>query len=450
MLRPKRHRSTVLALAEALAAGKTTSRALTEAALERIADPGGEGNKAFISVDAENARTAADYWDAMRKRGVVPSPLAGLPVSVKDLFNVAGQVTRAGSKVLSGQPPAATDAPVVARLRAGGAVIVGRTNMTEFAYSGLGLNPHYGTPGNVFDRTRIPGGSSSGAGVAVAAGMCAVSLGTDTGGSIRIPSCYAGLVGFKPTQRRIPLDGGVPLSSSLDTYGPLAPSVVCCAITDALLAGEPVVRPDPVPVAGLRIAVIANFVTEDVDDAVASAFSRAIGRLSALGAKIEDFTLETLPEIADANKAGGLAAAEAFAWHRPLLATSSAHYDPRVLARIEAGAKMGAGDYIDLIKRRHDIIARTGRATAPFDLLALPTVAITPPQIASLAGDAEYRRANSLILRNPSLFNFLDRPALTLPIHRDDALPVGLMLVGETMQDRRLLALGRGIEEALE
>src|SRR6476661_5295344 len=228
----------ILQLAADLAAGRTSSRKLTDEAIARIEDPKGEGSRAFMKVYKQQAIAAADASDAQRKAGLVPGPLAGIPVSIKNLCNVAGETTLAGSKALDDAPPAKADAPVVARLRAAGAVIVGSTNMSEFAFSGVGINPHYGTPGNPWDRKRIPGGSSSGAAVSAADGQCVVAIGTDTGGSVRIPSALCGLVGFKPTQKRVPLDGAFPLSTTLDSIGPLANSVACCAITDAIMAGE--------------------------------------------------------------------------------------------------------------------------------------------------------------------------------------------------------------------
>src|SRR5215213_4790363 len=230
---------TVLSLAADLAAGRTTSRELVEAALSRIADPAGEGARTFIKIYADSARKAADAQDRLRRAGYVASPLAGLPVSIKDLFDVAGDISLAASKALDDAPPAARDAPVVARLRAAGSVLIGRTNMTEFAFSGVGIHPHYGTPGNPDDRSLIPGGSSSGAAVSVGDGQAVVAIGSDTGGSVRTPAALCGLAGFKPTQYRIPRDGVVPLSTTLDSIGPLANSIACCAIADAIMAGEP-------------------------------------------------------------------------------------------------------------------------------------------------------------------------------------------------------------------
>src|SRR5437899_2177838 len=278
---------TISQLAADLAAGRTTARKLAEAALARIEDPKGEGKRAFIKVYKAQALAAADASDALRKAGIVPSPLAGLPVSIKNLCNVAGETTLAGSRALDDMPPAQQDAPVLARLRAAGAVIVGSTNMSEFAFSGVGANPHYGTPGNPADRKRVPGGSSSGAAVSVGDQMAVVALGTDTGGSVRIPSAVCGLVGFKPTARRVPIDGVVPLSTSLDSIGPLANSVECCAIVDAVFAGQPIVVPEPVALSGLRFAIPRHFVMDELDATVSKAFERACAMLSAKAVRIE-------------------------------------------------------------------------------------------------------------------------------------------------------------------
>jgi aspartyl-tRNA(Asn)/glutamyl-tRNA(Gln) amidotransferase subunit A len=440
---------TVLSLAADLAAGRTSSRALIEAALARIAEPSCEGARTFVAVYAEGARAAADAQDLLRKAGYVASPLAGLPVSIKDLFDVAGERTLSGSKALDDRPPAERDAPVVARLRAAGAVLIGRTNMTEFAFSGVGINPHYGTPGNPYDRRLIPGGSSSGAAVSVGDGAAIVAIGSDTGGSVRIPAALCGIVGFKPTQMRIPRDGAIPLSTTLDSIGPLANSVACCAISDAVMAGEPPTAPAPLPIEGLRLGVLQGFVLEGLAPEVASAFAEACARLSRAGARVADLPLTEIDEIPAVNAGGGFAPIEAYAWHRPLLARRGADYDPRVRTRIERAATMTGADYVDLCGARADLIARIAAKTARFDALLMPTVAITAPPIAAFERDEDYRHLNALILRNPSVINFLDRCAVTIPIQRAGMPPVGLMIIGEHGADRRLLAVARGIEAAL-
>jgi aspartyl-tRNA(Asn)/glutamyl-tRNA(Gln) amidotransferase subunit A len=440
---------TVLSLAEELTAGRTTSRALTDAALARIADPAGEGGRTFVKVYADTARSAADAHDRLRAAGYVASPLAGLPVSIKDLFDVAGERTLAGSMALDDLPPAQHDAPIVARLRAAGAVLIGRTNMTEFAFSGVGINPHYGTPGNPADRRCIPGGSSSGAAVSVADGGAVVAIGTDTGGSVRIPAALCGMVGLKPTQRRISRAGATPLSTTLDSIGPLANTVTCCAIADAVMAGEEPVVPPPVAVERMRLGVPQRFVLDDLAAEVAAAFAGACTILSRAGARIDDLPLAELDEYRVANAKGGFAPIEAFAWHRPLLARRGGDYDPRVRTRIERAGGMSAVEYIELCAARTDFTARVAARTSDFDALLMPTVPVTAPPIAAFDRDEDYFRLNALILRNPSVVNFLDRCAVTLPIQQAGAMPIGLMVVGEHGGDRRLLAIARGIETAL-
>src|ERR1700688_2061953 len=273
---------TLATLADDLATGRTSARKLVDACLANIADPNGEGVRAFIHVDAEAAIEAAEAMDRLREVKAAPSPYAGIPVSIKNLFDIRGQVTRAGSRALEDSAPAEADATVVARLRRAGFVVIGRTNMTEFAYSGMGINPHYGTPKSAWQRNvgHVPGGSSSGAAVSVADGMAHGALGTDTGGSCRIPAAYNGIVGFKPTQRGVPLDGGVPLSFTLDSIGPLARTVGCCFIMDAVLADEPVRPIQPRTVKGMRLAVPTTVALDDLDDHVARSFERTLEKLS--------------------------------------------------------------------------------------------------------------------------------------------------------------------------
>ena len=436
---------TILQLAADLAAGRVTSRKLTEAALARIEDAKGEGRRAFIKIYRTQALAAADASDALRKAGIVPSPLAGLPVSVKNLCDVAGETTLAGSKALDDTPPAKQDAPVVARLRAAGAVIVGSTNMSEFAFSGVGANPHYGTPGNPADRKRVPGGSSSGAAVSVGDQMAVAALGTDTGGSVRIPSAVCGLVGFKPTARRVPIDGVVPLSTSLDSIGPLANSVECCAIVDAVFAGEPVAVPEAAPLPGLRLGIPKQFVMDELDAVVARAFERACKALAARGAKVEQIDLPQLNELPAINAKGGFAASEAYAWHQKLIARRGNMYDPFVHPRIMRGKEMTAADYVDLLHARADLQKRASAVTGNYDAVIMPTCAIVAPTMEEVSTPDGFTRKNLLLLRNTTVGNFLDRCAISLPCHGSGELPVGFTLMGETLADKRLLALARSV-----
>jgi aspartyl-tRNA(Asn)/glutamyl-tRNA(Gln) amidotransferase subunit A len=390
----------VAALAADLEAGHTTSRELIEQALARIADPAGEGKRAFVKAYDAAARAATEAQDKLRAAGYVASPLAGIPVSIKDLFDVAGEVTLAGSKALDDAPPAKADAPIVARLKRAGAVIIGRTNMTEFAFSGVGINPHYGTPGNPFDRTLIPGGSSAGAPISVADGMAAVAIGTDTGGSVRIPAALCGLVGFKPTQYRVPRDGTTPLSISLDSVGPIGVSVACCALIDAVMAGEEPVLPKAVPPEGLRLGIPQTVMLDDLETPVATAFERSVSALSRAGARIVELPLEMLGDYARINIKGGLPVVEAFAWHEKLLARRGRDYDPRIRTRIERGREMTAADYVRLVEARTDFIGRFDGETEGFDALVMPTVPITAPPIAAFARDVDYARLNLKLLQH--------------------------------------------------
>lgn len=444
---------TIESMAADLAAGSATAVQLAETALARAEDPAGEGARAFTRIDRERALAMARASDALRGAGLVRSPLEGLPVSVKDLFDVAGQVTTSGSAVLKDAAPAERNAPVIDRLIAAGAVIVGRTNMTEFAFSGLGLNPHYGTPRNPWERGgggRIPGGSSSGAAVSVTDGMAVVGIGSDTGGSVRIPSALCGLTGFKPTQRRVPIEGTLPLSTSLDSIGPLAASVRCCAIVDAVLAGEAPLPPPARELPGARLAIPETLVLADMDAVVAAAFERACATLQAAGARIQRIAVPEFAELGRLHARGTLASAEAWAWHRALLNARGDEYDPRVGLRMRDGETMGAADYVDLVNARRRWIAQVEARIAGFDALLMPTVPIVAPTIAELQGsDQAYFAANGLILRNPTLINFLDGCALSLPCHAAGEAPVGLMLAAAGGRDHDLLALGEAVEQAL-
>jgi aspartyl-tRNA(Asn)/glutamyl-tRNA(Gln) amidotransferase subunit A len=401
-----------------------------------------------MHVDAEAAIEAAEAMDRLREVKAEPSPYAGIPVSIKDLFDIKGQVTRAGSRALEDSAPADADAPVVARLRRAGFVVIGRTNMTEFAYSGIGINPHYGTPKGAWQRGvgHVPGGSSSGAAVSVVDGMAFGALGTDTGGSCRIPAAYNGIVGFKPTQRRVPLEGGVPLSFTLDSFGPLARTVKCCAVLDAVVAGEPVVPLQPRPIKGMRLAVPTTVALDELEDEVARTFERALETLSRQGALIERIEVPEFLDVGVMNTKGGFAAAESYAWHRYLITSQGDVYDPRVYVRILRGESISAADYIDLLEARRSLIARMERRLAPYDALVLPTTAITPPRIADLADDKAFTRANLLSLRNCSLINMIDGCAISLPAHRDGEVPVGLMLASSSGSDRRIFELAAAME----
>lgn len=404
---------------------------------------------AFINTSFDAAIAAAATFDASVASGIYPAPLGGWIWSIKDLFDVQGEVTGAGSRVLAKRPAAAADCPAVARLRQAGALFIGRTNMSEFAYSGLGLNPHFGTPANpatlAFDvEARVPGGSTSGGAVTVATGAADAALGSDTGGSIRIPAAFQGLVGFKNTARLTPTAGVVPLSTSLDTV---------CAITrtvgDAVRAHEVLaarrVRLSAKPAAALRLAVPTTAMLDGLDDTVRTAFTRSVAALVAAGVQVHEIAVDALATVPNS-----LSAPEAWAWHRQLLREHEAEYDPRVAMRIRRGEAMSAADYIDLLHARKNWIDRVDQAIAGYDALISPTVAVVAPLLAPLIeSDAAFTQANMLVLRNTSIVNVLDGCALSLPCHRPDEMPVGLMVWHGAMQDDAVLSVSLAIESVL-
>lgn len=441
---------TVSQLAQDLAAGKTTSRKLVETALERIADPNGEGARAFLKIYADSACAEADHADALRRAGGVRSPVDGLPVAVKDLYDVAGDVTRAGSKVLALHAEA--DAPAVARLRAAGAILVGRTNMVEFAFGGLGLNPHYGTPRGPWDRRsgRIPGGSSSGAGVAQADGMCAMALGSDTRGSVRIPAALCGVTGWKPTAARVPREGAFPLSYTLDSVGPLANSVACCAAYDAILAGEPPAPLADLPPRLLRLVVPKSSLLDDLHERVGRAFARALEALAKSGAKVEEIDAPVFTRAQQLFRNGGLAGAESWHVHRGRRERFG-EMDPRVAQRLVLGETFSAADYIELQRERAATIREADALVAPYDAMLYPTVAVIPPTIAEVsATDAAYFDWNLKVLRNTGIANALDGCAATIPCHRPGEAPVGLTIAGVGGSDRRTLAVAAAVQAVVE
>lgn len=442
---------TVSQLGADLASGKTTSRALLEEALARVADPAGEGARAFLKLYTDTARADADHSDRLRAAGVVRSPVEGLPVSVKDLFDVCGDITRAGSKILADAAPARADAPVVARLRAAGAVIVGRTNMVEFAFGPLGFNPHYGTPRNPWDRAtgRVPGGSSSGAAVAQADGMCVMALGSDTRGSIRVPAALCGLAGFKPTARRVPREGAFPLSFTLDSIGPLANSVACCATYDAVLAGEPPVPLVTLPARGLRLLLPRSSALEDLDAKVGADFEVALKRLSAAGVVLSELPMPAFDRQNEYFKGGGFAGAESYAIHRSRLDRID-EFDPRVGKRILLFKDYSAGDYVELGRLREAFMREVTALAAPYDAMLMPTVPSVAPTLEEAgARDEDYFRWILRVMRNVGLINFLDGCAATLPCHAPGTAPVGLMVAGSALTDRHVLGVAATIERVL-
>lgn len=436
-------RDDIITLQQDLAAGRTSAEKLVDEALTAAEDPAGQGSTAFVEIQADQARAEARIADQARAAGAPAGALAGIPISIKDLFDQAGKVTTAGSVALKSAKPAAKDAPAIARLRQAGAIVVGRTNMTEFAYSGLGLNPHYGTPLSPWNREvgHIPGGSTSGGAVSVADGMAAATIGSDTGGSCRIPAAFCGLVGFKPTQSRVPLTGALPLSGTLDSIGPLARTVADAALLDDIMSGGDGTSARPVRHDPRRIRLLRpeNYVFNDMDEHVAGTMETALWTLADAGVGLIETTLPQLDEIPGLSANGGYTAAESFAWHQDLLARAEAEYDPRVNVRIKRGADISAADYIQLCQTRDRLLGELDQLLAGADAMVMPTVPVSPPRLSDLLEDDNaYHVTNLLCLRNPTVANFYNLPAITLPCNRPGTAPVGLMLIGRRHSDRTL------------
>lgn len=405
---------------------------------------------AVLAWRREDALAEARRWDAaaLAAEATAP-PLAGCALSVKACVDVAGWVTHAGSRVLADAAPAAADAPVVAALRDAGAVVLAQTNMTEFAYSGLGLNPHYGTPRSPVyaGGDRIAGGSSSGAAVTVAVGAVDAALGTDTSGSVRIPAAFCGVVGFKPSAGRYPIAGTIPLAPSFDVPGFIARSAAECDRLDAALTRR--VHPAPrLSVRGARLLVPRGFLAGRVDDVVATAVEATVRRLASLGARVEERDMAYLAEIGEASRDGGMVAAESYDWHEPLLARRAALYDPRVGPRIAAGARVRAVDYVRARRRLRDLALRYAADLEGADALLTPTVPLEPPALADLADDDRYLAVNGRVLYCTELANRVDVPSISLPVGGPECA-VGLLLTGRRGEDAALLSLARAVETAL-
>ncbi|MCK1513163.1 amidase [Bradyrhizobium sp. 190] len=421
--------------------------AKVEEYVHNIRNPEGEGSRTFTRAYTEAAISAANHFERSRALGIEAAPLAGTVVSIKDLFDVRGEVTTAGSRVMETEAPAVRDAEVVRRLRSAGAIIIGRTNMTEFAFSGLGLNPHYGTPANPWRREerRIPGGSSSGAAISVTDRMADGAIGTDTGGSVRIPAALCGLVGFKPTAGSVPLQGTLPLSPAFDSIGPIANDVRQCIKLYAALSGQPEFPPwqrsrQP------RLMALKNYVLEGLDAHVGQTYEAVKARLSELGCELIESHSKTISELPAILEDGGIVAAEAFGWHEGLLQRKSSFYDPRVRSRILRGSQQRAVDHIRRGLVRSRLIVDWETEIDDVDAVIMPTVPIAAPPIQDLeSSDEAYSQANLLLLRNPTTVNALDGCAVTLPCHEPGTAPVGLMLVGAHGRDWQLLALAESL-----
>lgn len=403
----------------------------------------------FTQLYEEAARATAQQCDETDSNNRRLRLLHGISVTLKDNLDVAGETTLAGGVVCKGEAPAQQDALVVQRLRDAGAVVLGKTNMSEFAFSGVGINPHHGTPANPADplNTRVPGGSSSGAAVAVALGISQVGIGTDTGGSIRIPAALCGLVGYKSTQARIPRQGVMELSRTLDTVGSITRSVQACLTVDAALSQQPLPTV-ALPLKGLRFAVPQTLMLDDLDVTVAQTFERTLHRLAQAGAKVEEIPFKSLGDIAALSLPGGFSPIESYAAHRERLIRGSDRIDPRVVARMLLGKDVSAQDYLELHNRRRAWIEGAHQTLSGFDAMLSPTAPMVAPLIQPLLTDDDaFFKVNRLLLRNPSAINYMDGCSWSLPCHEAGSLPVGLMLSSLPGQDSHLAGVALALED---
>ena len=443
------HSTSLIERLAQLQRGETTSEELVHEALQGAQAPAAA--HVFTHLFADTALEQARAADAARRAASSGSNLGamhGLPITIKDNFDVCGHTTMAGTVVCEGEAAATQDAPAVSRLRQAGAVMLGKTNMSEFAFSGVGFNPHYGTPRNPSDATvtRVPGGSSAGAAVSVALGLAVAGLGSDTGGSIRIPAAVCGLVGFKGSQLRIPLQGVMELSRSLDTAGAITRTVQDSLWIEGVMSQQPL-HVSAANLRGMRFAVPQTLMLDDMEPAVAQAFARALSRISAAGAEVVDISFAELADIAPRSMPGGFSPVEGYAAHHARIARAPDRIDPRVMARMTLGQGVSAVDYIGLIDRRREWIAQAQTVLHGFDAVLCPTVPLLAPELSPLvASDDAFFKANRLLLRNPSMINYMDGCAFSLPCHQEGDLPVGLMVSSLHGQDAHLASIALALE----
>jgi aspartyl-tRNA(Asn)/glutamyl-tRNA(Gln) amidotransferase subunit A len=440
--------TTIAAAARALRSGELRAVDLVESSLHAI-DASNASTNAFIRVDASGARASAELADAERARGLDRGPLHGVPVSVKDIIDVAGLPTTAASKVLDGRP-AGADATVVARMREAGAIILGKTNLHEFALGTTSEESAFGAVRNPNDGTRSAGGSSGGSAAAVAAGMGFASIGTDTGGSIRIPAAACGIVGLKPSFGEVPTTGVVPLSFSLDHVGPLTRTVSDAASLWAVLCGRPISSLTSLQPSALRLCRLEGYFLSLSSD-VRTAFECALDDLSRAGMSIVGANIPEAESIAQTYV--NVALPEAAAWHAHYLETRAADYMPNVKARLEVGCSISAVDYLKAREAQRALRRAVDTALAGCDALVLPTLPIVAPPLgaaeAVLDGDPSTPLPiRSAMLRQTQLFNLTGHPAISLPI-RTPSLPVGLQLVGRLDNTAGLLDVAAAVEKTI-
>lgn len=427
-----------------------SARQKLDAILKRLEDRKAT-EAVYVKIYPDTARAEADAADQRAARGESLGPLDGKIVSIKDLFDVAGEPTLAGSIIQKAAEPASKDAVIVERLRKAGAIIIGKTHMTEFAFTATGLNPHYPVPGNAYDARLVAGGSSSGAAISAGEGTCDIAIGSDTGGSVRIPAALNGVVGFKPTHGRVSLEGAFPLSPTLNSVGPLAKSVAACADADAIMAGEVPQPLDNVDLAGLKVGIAHGLVLQDMEEDVALAYRSVLHKLEVAGAVFEECSFDTLvAALRTGPNNGSLTGIEAAHIHREWLNDHSMPVDERVSVPLRERLKIADADYQALLAFRGELVKQADAMMAAFDMVLMPTTPIKAVPIAQVDEDvSEYDRVETLYLRNTQIMNQFALTALSIPMPMPER-PAGLMLVGRNGSDRKILAIGSAVEALLK
>ena len=435
----------ILSLAAAYRRGETTATDVTQRLLERVA-PGA----VFRLVTGERALVQAARADALFSRGIDLGPLQGVPIGLKDLMDTRGDVTSAGSAALEAQAPAAEDCPVAARLDAAGAVFLGKTTMTELAFSGLGLNQHSPIPGNVLDPRRVAGGSSSGSAVSVGSGLTSFAVGSDTGGSVRIPASFNGLVGLKPTERSLPMDGVVPASVTHDTLGPITRTVADAWHAWQAMAGSAPRWFVPQDVAGLNLFAPTTVLQDDLDTEVHAGFEHGLATLETLGAEVRRGDAQSIVDIdATYGRQHSVNSVEYCAAHADLVRRSGDRIDPRVARRVLASADCSASAYLELLDERERLKHAFWQDAVGADAIVAPTVPMLPPLLEPLVtGDDEaFARANLRSVRNTRVFNYLGTPAVSVPVLTTaEGLSVGFMVVTRLGSEHLALSIAAAVE----
>lgn len=403
----------------------------------------------YLKLLTDRAQSQAKHAEQLFTRGVDLGLLQGIPIALKDLLDTKGNVTTSGSKVLSEGRPATEDAALVQILDRAGAVFLGKTNMTELAFTGIGMNPHYGTPGCALDKTRIPGGSSSGSAVAVAEGLACAAIGSDTGGSVRIPASFNGLVGLKTTNGQISTEGCIPLSTTLDTLGPIAKTVEDAWLLYLAMIEKPFEKLGS-PNHKLKFLVPTTLVLNELDNEVATAFEDTCQRLEQQGHQLTRQAVPAFQIIFDLyGQYGSFASHESLALYEDMLAQHGNEVDPRVGKRILALKGRSSTDYLKLVYTQKQLIKEFWHSYQNYDAILCPTVPILPPTMKSLEDDAAYFKANALVLRNTSLFNFLAGPSVSVPCAKtSQGLSVGLMISAAPNREKWLLELASIVEQS--